>query len=315
MYGARDGSLNAVRALVAKGANLNALSADKSTALLLASINGRFDVAKYLVESGADVNLASVDGAAPLYGVIHVQWSRESFHPQPSTKLERTSYLELIRLMLEKGADPNARLTKALWYSSYGYVYAAASPIGTTPFWKCSEVADIDGMKLLLSRGADPKLTNKDGVDALLIASGAGTHGNDDVMSAHGRLAAVRFLVEEMGFDVNAADNGNSFRGDPQQQQQQAQPPQPQQPPQQPNPFGGMAAGGYTALHNAASRGDNEMILYLVGKGARVEATTKTGVTVVDMANGPRQRVQPYADTIALLEILGARNSHKCVSC
>jgi len=76
-----------------------------------------------------------------------------------------------------------------------------------------------------------------------------------------------------------------------------------------------MTAGGYNALHNAASRWDNEMILYLVGKGARVEATTKTGVTVVDMANGPRQRVQPYADTIALLEILGARNSHKCVSC
>jgi ankyrin repeat protein len=76
-----------------------------------------------------------------------------------------------------------------------------------------------------------------------------------------------------------------------------------------------MAAGGFTALHNAASRGDNEMILYLVSNGADVNATTKTGITVVDMANGPRQRVQPYPDTIALLEMLGARNSHKCVSC
>ena len=202
-------------------------SAAISSALLLAAINGRFDTAKYLVERGADVNIASVDGAAPLYGVVHVQWSRESFHPQPSIKGETTSYIDLMRLMLDRGADPNARLTKALWYSSYGYVYAAASPVGTTPFWKCAEVADMEGMKLLLSRGADPNVVNKDGVNAFLIASGAGTHGNDDVMSAYGRLTAVRFLVEELHFDVNVADNGGSFRGEILQQQQPQQQPQP----------------------------------------------------------------------------------------
>ena len=216
--------------------------------------------------------------------------------------------------MLDQGADPNARLTKTLWYSSYGYVYAAASEIGTTAFFKCAEVADIDGMKLLLSRGADSNLTNKDGVNAILIASGAGTHGNDDVLAAYGRLTAVKYLVEELHFDVNSADNGTTFRGE---LTRQAQPriPTSNSNRQQPNPFGGMAAGGFTALHNAASRGDNEMILYLVSHGADVNATTKTGITVVDMANGPRQRVQPYPDTIALLEMLGARNSHKCVSC
>jgi len=57
------------------------------------------------------------------------------------------------------------------------------------------------------------------------------------------------------------------------------------------------------------------MILYLVSKGAKVNAATKSGVTVVDMANGPRQRVQPFRETIAVLEILGAQNSYKCVSC
>jgi uncharacterized protein len=315
MYASRDGNAAAVRALVKSGAKLNLGSADRSTALLLATINGHFDVAKYLVENHADVNIVSADGAAPLYSVVHTQWSRQSFHPQPSIKWEQTTYLDLMKLMLDEGADPNARLTKTLWYSSYGYVYAAASEIGTTAFFKCAEVADIDGMKLLLSRGADPNLTNKDGVNAVLIASGAGTHGNDDVLAAYGRLEAVKYLVEKLHFDVNSADNGTTFRGEI---TRQAQPPdsnqqQPQQ--QQPNPFGGMAAGGFTALHNAASRGDNEMILYLVSRGADVNATTKTGITVVDMANGPRQRVQPYPDTIALLEMLGARNSHKCVSC
>jgi len=316
MYAARDGNTAAVRTLVKSGAKLNLGSADKSTALLLATINGHFDVAKYLVENHADVNMTSADGAAPLYSVVHTQWSRQSFHPQPSIKWEQTTYLDLMKMMLDEGADPNARLTKTLWYSSYGYVYAAASEIGTTAFFKCAEVADIDGMKLLLSRGADPTLTNKDGVNAVLIASGAGTHGNDDVLAAYGRLAAVRYLVEELHFDVNSADNETTFRGEIARQGPPPDPNQPQQQPQQqPNPFGGMSAGGFTALHNAASRGDNEMILYLVSHGADVNATTKTGITIVDMANGPRQRVQPYPDTIALLEMLGARNSHKCVSC
>lgn len=317
MYASREGSLSAAKALVQSGVKLNELSADKSSALLLASINGKFDVAKFLVEQGADVNLESMDGATALNAVVHTQWSRESFHPQPSIKQEQTSYIDLMKMMLDRGANPNARITKALWYSSYGYVYEGTSEIGTTPFWRCAQVADVDGMRLLISRGADPTLPNKDGVNAFLAASGAGTHGNDEVNHPAGRLSAVKYLVEELRFDVNAADNGTTFRGEAAQQarqQQQPQQGQPQQPPQQ-NPFGGMGAGGFTAIHNAASRGDNEMILYLVSKGAKVDVATGAGITPVDMANGPRQRVQPFADTIALLEMLGAKNNHKCVSC
>jgi ankyrin repeat protein len=326
MYAARDGSLEATKALVQAGAKLNEKSADDSTAVLLAAINGKFDVAQYLVEQGADLNILSTDGAGPLYAVVHTQWSRESFHPQPTIKQEKTSYLDLMSTMLDHGANPNAKLAKVLWYSSYGYAYEAASEIGTTPFWRCAAVADVDGMKLLLSRGADPNLANKDGVNAFLIASGAGTHGNDEVNAPAGRMVAVKYLVEDLHFDVNAADNGGSFRGEfvgrqgqgqRQGQPQAGQPPaqQAQAPQQQANPFGGMSGGGLTAIHNAASRGDNEMILYLVSKGAKVDVTTSTGITPVDMANGPRQRVQPFPETVALLEMLGAKNSHKCVSC
>ncbi len=327
MYASREGSLSAVKSIVAAGANLNLVSGDKSTAVLLAAINGKFDVAKFLVDSGADLNIASMDGAMPLNAVVHTQWSRESFHPQPTIKAEKTTYLELMKAMLDKGADPNAQLQKPLWYSSYGYVYEAASEVGTTAFWRCAQVADMDGMKLLLSRGADPRIANKDGVTAFLAASGAGAHGNDEVTAAAGRMAAVRYLVEELHFDVNSMDNGSTFRGESVQQGQNrppvpavaGQPPQPAQPPQpqvqQPNPFAGMAAGGFTALHNAAHRGDNEMILYLVTKGAKVDVVTGSGITVADMANGPRQRVQPFPETVALLEMLGSRNSHKCVSC
>ena len=52
-----------------------------------------------------------------------------------------------------------------------------------------------------------------------------------------------------------------------------------------------------------------------MSKGAKVNVITRNGISVADMANGPRQRVQPYPETIALLELLGSTNSHKCVSC
>ena len=71
----------------------------------------------------------------------------------------------------------------------------------------------------------------------------------------------------------------------------------------------------YTPLHAAAARGDNEMILYLVAHGARVDLVGKNGVTPADAANSPRERIEPFPETVKLLESLGSKNSHKCVSC
>ncbi len=90
----------------------------------------------------------------------------------------------------------------------------------------------------------------------------------------------MRYLVEECGADVNLRD-----------------------------------ANGYTALHHAASRGDNEVVQYLIDRGADVMVISRKGETTVDMANGPIQRVSPFPDTIALLESYGAINNNNCVSC
>jgi len=72
---------------------------------------------------------------------------------------------------------------------------------------------------------------------------------------------------------------------------------------------------GNTPVHLAASRGDSEGILYLVSKGADVTKINREGNSTADMANGPVQRVQPFPETLALLEKLGATNNHKCVTC
>jgi len=112
------------------------------------------------------------------------------------------------------------------------------------------------------------------------VGYGQGYAANDHRHVPDGWLPAVKFLVDELHVDVNARD-----------------------------------FNGYTALHNAAARGDNEMIKYLVSKGADVKAVARSGQTTVDMANGPVQRISPFLDTVALLESLGAKNNHKCVSC
>jgi ankyrin repeat protein len=122
------------------------------------------------------------------------------------------------------------------------------------------------------------------GVTPLQAAAGVG-YGEGFAANSHnhapnGFMPAVRYLVEEIGADVNARDHE-----------------------------------GNTALHHAAARGDNEMILYLISKGADVKAVNRAGETTVDMANGPVQRIQPFPETIALLEQLGAKNNHRCKSC
>ena len=93
-------------------------------------------------------------------------------------------------------------------------------------------------------------------------------------------MPAVKYLVEVLGADVNQRDHN-----------------------------------GYTPLHHAAARGDNQMIEYLVSKGACITVMSRRGRTVADMANGPVQRIPPFLETVALAERLGSKNHHKCRSC
>jgi ankyrin repeat protein len=313
-YAARQGSAASVMALVDGGVDVNTrATGDGTTPLLMAIINGHYDLAMSLLERGADPNVTSDAGATPLYATINIEWAPKSFYPQPRAQLQqRTGYLTLMKALLDKGADPNARLRKKLWYTQYNFDLLRTDEGGATAFWRAAYASDIEAMRLLLSSGADPFITTvkgptqdrdqqggvragdanrlppmpagSPGISALHAAAGVG-YGEGFAGNAHryaptGMLAAVKFLVEEVGVDVNAVDDD-----------------------------------GNTAVHHAASRGDNEMIQYLVSKGADVTKVNRAGLTTVDMANGPVQRTQPYPETIKLLESLGAKNNHKCVSC
>ena len=314
LLAAREGLADTTMTLIDAGADINQVSAsDHTSPLLIAAINGHFDLALQLLQRGADVRVASDAGATPLYGVLNMQWAPKARHPQPAKYMQQqTGYLELAEALLKAGADPNARLRKSLWYTTYNRDLLSVDRTGATPFWWAAYTLDIPAMKLLLKYGADPNIPTakvperyeEGGPDpnvpdrsglppipwggpavfpihaASGVGYGLGFAGNTHRHVPDGWLPAVKFLVEELGADVNTRDHN-----------------------------------GYTPLHHAASRGDNELIRYLVSKGADPKAVSRTGQTTVDMANGPVQRVQPYPDTIALLESLGAKNNHRCVSC
>jgi ankyrin repeat protein len=314
MLAARQGHAAAVAALLEAGADVNQVSAgDKTSPLLVAIINGQFDLARELLSKGADPKLAADNGVTPLYAVVNVQWAPKALYPQPRAhQQQQTTHLELMKALLERGADPNARLKKKVWYSGYNFDLSGVDETGATPFWRAAYASDVDAMRLLIAHGADPntrtmraagRVRTGDGqreskdvsglppvpvggpaVTPLQAAAGVG-YGEGFAANSHrhapgGMLKAVKYLVEELNADVNATDHE-----------------------------------GNTALHHAAARGDDEMILYLVSKGADPKAVNREGKTTVDMANGPVQRIEPFPKTIALLESLGAKNNHRCVSC
>ena len=310
----REGQVDAVDALLDGGANIDQVSAgDHTSPMLMASINGHYDLVMRLIKRGGNPNLASDAGAAPLFAVLNKEWAPSTRTPQPAFQLQQqATYLVVVEALLKAKANPNARLTRSLWYTTYNRDNLGVDFTGATPFFRAAYATDIPAMKLLLAGGADPMIatikpkprsrrgavavTREDpsglapipdgglGVFAIHAAAGVGYGqgfaANDHRHTPDGWLPAMRFLIEELKFDVNARD-----------------------------------FSGYTPLHHAAARGDNVMIEYLLSKGADVMAVARSGQTTVDMANGPVQRISPFLDTVALLEKLGAKNNHRCVSC
>lgn len=319
LFAAREGNLETVKVLLAAGAPIGQASeGDHTSPMLMAAINGHFDIAKLLLERGASPNQMSDAGATPLYATINVQYAAKSLYPQPTAqKQQQTTYLELMEAMLKLGADPNARLSKHLWYMSYNFDLLGVNTAGATPFWRAAYGTDVPAMRLLLKYGADPSIATRKpaggrqrgddapaeddgdvkdpsglppipaggpGVYPIHAASGVG-YGEGYAANAHmhapdGWIPSVKFLIEELGVDVNSRDHN-----------------------------------GFTPLHHAAARGDNDLIMYLMSKGADINAVSRRGQTVADMANGPVQRIPPFVETVKLLEKLGSKNSNKCRSC
>ena len=311
LYAAREGHTDAAMALLDAGADIDWVSlGDHTSSMLIAMINGHFDLGIDLLERGADASLASDAGSTPLYAALNANWAPKARYPQQQAyQQQRLTYLDVMKVLLESGADPNVRLNKHLWYMSYTFDLLGVDTKGATPFWRAAYGLDVEAMELLVAHGADPGMTTQTvpqrrrrggdrpdvsglppvpvggaAVHAIHAATGVG-YGENFAGNSHRHvpnawMPALRYLVEVQGADVNARDHN-----------------------------------GYSPVHHAAARGDTEMLRYLVERGADVTLVSRRGQTTADMANGPVQRIQPFPEALELLESLGAVNNHNCLSC
>jgi ankyrin repeat protein len=210
LFAARDGRKEVVRALLEAGVSPNeALTPSArrpaSNALVLAVTNGHFELASMLLDAGADPNLAA-NGWTALHTIT---WVRKpgtgSNDPAPEGSGSMDS-LELVRRLVAKGADVNARTTK-----NRNVGLTSLNTEGATPFLLAARTGDAELMRLLVKLGADPLIPTTEGSTPLMVAAGVGTRSpGEDAGTEEECLEAVK-LALELGVDVNAVDkNGET---------------------------------------------------------------------------------------------------------
>lgn len=277
-YAARDGHLEAVRLLLDAKAVLDDRDPNGITPLILAASNDRAAVATLLIERGADIQAIDWYGRTPLWAAIDLR-NRDTPQPQEGNGVDRAGNLELIRLLLQRGADPNTRIREMPVVRAHVLPLGSLSWVdftGETPFIRAALSGDVAVMKLLLSHGADPSIATTGGTTALMAAAGVNwtiAQTFDEGPSA--LFEAVRICVEA-GNDVNAANSK-----------------------------------GMRAIHGAANRGSDEIIRYLAEHGADLRARDSEGRTPLDWASGVFLATHPpqaKPGSVALLqELLAAR--------
>lgn len=254
LYAAREGCTTCVPVLAAADANLNQTTAEQISGVVLALINGYYDTAIALLEAGTDPNLYDYTGRGVLYAAADFNTMPVSNRPAPDVLPNEHSALDVMRVALEKGADPDAQLTRQAPYrSKIDRGNDTVLTTGTTALLRAAKSADIPAIELLLAHGADPALTTQNGVNALMLAAGLGTSEQDTTGRFKNETDAIRTIdiMLEHGFDVNATDRG-----------------------------------GRTALHGAALQGYDEVVAALVERGADLALADEDGFTPLDTARG-----------------------------
>jgi uncharacterized protein len=254
LYAAREGCTDCVPVLAAAGANLNQTTAEEISGVVLALINGYYDTAIALLEAGTDPNIYDYTGRGALYAAADFNTMPVSNRPAPDVLPNEHTALDVMRLALEKGADPDAALTRQAPYrSKIDRGNDTVLTTGTTALLRAAKSADIPAIELLLAQGADPALTTRSGVNALMLAAGLGTSEQDTTGRFKKQadiIDAIDILIAQ-GLDVNATDRG-----------------------------------GRTALHGAALQGYDDVVAALVERGADLTAADEDGFTALDTARG-----------------------------
>ena len=274
MYAARENAVGTARVLLDHGAAVNLTDPDGATALVLAIINYHYDFAAMLLERGADPNIADSIGMGALYAAVDMNTLPWMFGRPEIAGPSKITAVRLIEMLLEHGANPNARLTAVQTQRAHTDGDPSLG-VGSTAFMRAAKAGDTAVMKLLLAHGADPNLVQKNGNTALMLAAGLGYRDGNMAVPTRDRgttqeiLAALQLCLDQ-GADIKA-----------------------------------QGANGDTALHDAVTgRGDVEIIRYLVEHGASLQTKNAKGQTALDAARSSRR---DRADAVKFLSGLDAR--------
>ena len=285
LYASREGCVECVTALVDGGADLNLPDPEGISPLLMAVINMRFDAAAYLIRRGANPNHFDFWGRAPLYAAVDLNTVPRGGRPDRPV-LDTTTSLQIVQMLLDAGANPNAQLKLPPPFRNVGNDRGLDGLLttGATPLLRAAKALDAPAIQLLLAKRADLSLSNSRGVTPLMAAAGLGSVDADTrgfYLSEDTEQRSIESLKLLLGAggDVNAKDSR-----------------------------------GLSPLHEAARWGWNDVVQFLVDNGADLNAKDNRGNTPVDSALGKAggnsrggQRIDVHQDTAELLEKMLAR--------
>jgi len=291
MWAARNGSLDTVKALVKGGADMNLKNGDGASATMISIWNDRFDMAADLVNLGADPNDGSLYLAVEMRDATTDQFAFDGSRKRPDHNNKMTA-LDLVKFLLDKGADPNKTFTGQL----HSYSMPNSDRFDNTPFFRAAITADTETLKVMAKYVGDLERTPTAAVAA--AAPAAPADDDDAVAAPRGRgnpNAGRTALMMSM-----TGGRGPGMTGGPGLLREGGQLP-PYREPGSRKPEDAFVAllkagaspnakapDGNTMVHLAATALNLNMIRALAEAGAKLDAPNRDGLSALDVAEGKR---------------------------